>query len=182
MIFPIEVNARGKKWGRAVLALRILVIPLVLLVLTGFGRSACAQQKKSAADSPVAVIKSLYTAHKDGKGPLFTKSGKNHLAKYFDSKLSQLIWKNVSETPEDSVGNLDFDPLYNAQDVKITHFKVGEPKIKGRQALSIVSFNNYEAKTRITFSLLKTSAGWRIQNLDYGGGSDLVKLLSQPIR
>lgn len=139
-------------------------------------------QKKTAGDSPTALIKNLYAVHKDGNGPIFSRKGKHLLPKYFDAKLTKLIWHNIAETPPDLVSNLDFDPLFDAQDTKITGFNVGKPKIEGSAATVVVRFKNFDKRTRITFMLSNTGSGWRIHNLVYSSGHDLLKTLSQPVR
>jgi hypothetical protein len=75
---------------------------------------------------------------------------------------------------------LDFDPLYNTQDPQITGFRIGEPKIAQNRATVLVRFKDADRSNRLTYHLVKTRQGWKIQNLDYDGGQDLVKILSAP--
>jgi hypothetical protein len=130
---------------------------------------------------PETAVRELYRVHRNGRGHLFEKQGRKLQQKFFDQKLAALIWKNLSETPEGEVGNIDFDPLYNAQDTQIKNFRVGASNIKGDTATVPVTFMNYDQKVRIDFRLVNTKAGWKISNVVYGGGSDLVKILSQPM-
>ena len=129
---------------------------------------------------PETVVKELYRVHRNGYGHVFEKQGRKLQQKFFDQKLAALIWKNLTQTPEGEVGNIDFDPLYNAQDTKITAFQVGQPQIKDDQATVLVSFRNFRQATKLTFHLRNTKAGWKISNIDYGADSDLVKVLSEP--
>ncbi len=130
--------------------------------------------------SPAEIIRDLYRVHNNGNGPIFGRSGRRYLVKYFNQRLADLLWKNVAETPEDEVGNLDFDPLYNAQDMEITNFRVGEPVSEGDKAVVIVSFNNYGQRTKITFKMVSAGEDWKIENINYEGGSNLIKILSAP--
>jgi hypothetical protein len=137
-----------------------------------------AAKQQPPASSPDSVITELYKVHRNGRGPVFSTKGRRYITKYFDKRLANLLWKEIAGTPSGEVGNLDFDPLYNAQDTQITHFLVGKPKFEGDKALVVVSFNNFNQKTRITFRMLSTAEGWKIENLIYGDGSDLIKILS----
>src|SRR5919205_2526304 len=96
-------------------------LALVLLLFVPFGADARAAQAKRAAApaSPDAVVRELYRVHKKGYGHVFVKEGRKLQQRFFDENLANLIWKDLTETPQDEVGHLDFDPLYNAQDIHI---------------------------------------------------------------
>lgn len=145
------------------------------------GTLAAQPQDSTSAGSPAALIKSLYRLHNTGRGPIFGKQGRQYLDRYFDRRLAGLIWKNVTGTPPGDAGNLDFDPLYDTQDPVITAFQIGEPRIELDKATVPVSFRNAGRKTKILFQLISTSAGWRIQDLIYGSGQTLVKILNEPL-
>ena len=87
----------------------------------------------------------------------------------------------MTETPEGEVGNIDFDPLFNAQDTQIKNFKVGAGTVEGDGATVPVTFVNFDQKVTITFKLVKAGGGWKISNILYGDDSDLVKILSGPV-
>jgi hypothetical protein len=163
-----------------------LVLLLIGLSSAGVGRAQkvapqSPQSLTPAAGSPAAVVKELYRIHKNGNGPLFTKKGKRYYEQFFDAKLAGLIWKDLTETPVGEVGRIDGDPLYNAQDMKITRFSVGAGTVEGDSATVPVTFMNYDQKVKITFKLLKTDAGWKISNILYGDDSDFLKILSEPM-
>jgi Protein of unknown function (DUF3828) len=130
---------------------------------------------------PEAVVKELYRVHNNGRGHVFEKRGRKQQQKFFEQTLAALIWKNLSETPEGEVGNIDFDPLFNSQDAQIRNFRVGASATNGHAATVPVTFMNYDRKVTVTFRLVNTKAGWKVSNIDYGGGSDLVRVLSQPM-
>lgn len=130
---------------------------------------------------PETVVKELYRVHRNGRGHIFEKQGRKLQQQFFEQKLAALIWKNLSQTPEGEVGNIDFDPLYNAQDTQIKNFRVGAADTNGNTATVPVTFMNFDQKVRIEFRLVNTKAGWKVSNIDYGGGSDLVQILSQPM-
>ena len=154
-----------------------LAIPILLVA-----GSVCSQaaQKVPAANAPDAVVRELYRVHNNGRGHVFDRKGKKYIYKYFDQKLADLLWKELTETPGDEVGNLDFDPLYNAQDTGITKFLINKPVVNGDDSTVLVSFRNFGQQTKITFELHKGAGGWKISNLLYGDKSDLIKILSAP--
>jgi len=155
---------------------------IVCIFLVGsFGLIANGAQKQRAASAPDAVVRELYRVHRNGYGPLFEKRGKKYHEKFFDKNLAGLVWKDLTETPADMVGNLDFDPLFNAQDFKITKFRVGAPVVEGEKVSVPVSFNNFGKKTSLNFLLVNEGGVWKVSNIDYGEGMDLVGLLSRPL-
>jgi Protein of unknown function (DUF3828) len=150
---------------------------LVLLVISS-SVFALSVQKAQQTSFPDGVVRELYRVHHNGKGGVFEAKGKKYLYKYFDQKLADLIWKDISETPEGEVGNLDFDPLYNAQDTKITNFLVGKPVVQGEESSVLVTFRNFGKRTSIKFEMHHESQTWRIKNIIYGDKSDLVNMLT----
>ncbi|HEX8355317.1 MAG TPA: hypothetical protein VF611_20595 [Pyrinomonadaceae bacterium] len=162
-----------------------LILSLAVISLAGAGAAAQTVTKTrataaAAAGSPAAVVRELYRIHRNGYGPLFEKRGRKQHEKFFDAKLAGLIWKDLTETPKDEVGRLDFDPLYNAQDIRIKNFRVGAAAVEGDAASVPVTFVNFDREVKLDFRLVRTKAGWKISNIVYGGegvGSDLLKLL-----
>src|ERR1044071_1828122 len=130
---------------------------------------------------PETVVRELYRVHRNGYGHVFEKQGRRLQQKYFDARLAALIWKDITEPPEGELGNLDFDPLYSAQDMRIKNFRVGASDIEGNTATVPVTFMNYDQRVRLTFRLVNTKGGWKGSNIVYGGGSALVQILSQPM-
>ena len=164
----------------AVLALAFLLVGLCHAAEAS-AQKAAAKSPQPAAGSPAAVVRELYRIHNNGRGPLFTKKGKKAHEQFFDANLAGLIWKDLTETPAGEVGHIDGDPLYNAQDMKITKFAVGAGTVEGDTATVPVTFMNFDQKVTITYKLVKTAAGWKISNILYGDDSDFVKILSEPM-
>lgn len=163
-------------------------LSLLILFVSLFGSMTSVAQKipraVSSADSsgsPDAVVRELYRVHRNGYGHIFEKKGKKYQEKFFDQKLAALIWKDLTETPEGEIGHIDFDPLFSAQDMKISRLRIGAPVLEGSRATVPVSFNNYDQKVKINFRLVHTKEGWKIENIDYGDNSDFVKILSEPM-
>ena len=158
--------------------MRTVSLAVITLLVILSSPSAQAAQRATQINTPDRVVRELYRVHNDGKGGVFEARGKKYIYKFFDQKLADLIWKNISDTPEGEVGNLDFDPLYNAQDTKITNFLIGKPVMTGDEATVLVTFRNFGQRTSIKFAMINGKAGWQIKNITYGNDSDLIKLLS----
>lgn len=159
----------------ASLALLLLFVSQQALITNG------AQKRKPVAASPDAVVRELYRVHRNGYGRVFEKRGRKNQLKFFDKNLAGLIWKDLTETPDDTVGNLDFDPLYNAQDTQITRLRVGAPVVDGEKVTVPVSFNNYGKTNNLKFMMVNEGGVWKIANIDYGDDFNLVKILSTPV-
>ena len=167
---------------------RFLILSLAVIVLAA--APAAAQTVRKPAEPPLvindtpapdAVVRELYKVHRNGRGHVFEKQGRKLQQRFFDAKLAALLWKALTETPEGELGRIDFDPLYNALDVQIKNFRVGAATIKGNAAGVPVTFVNFEQRVRIDFRLVLTKGAWKISNIDYGSGSDLLKILSEPM-
>jgi len=154
------------------------VVWLFLLSLALTSTISMSAQTAKSLSSPASVIQDLYRVHNNGRGHLFEARGKVNLYKFFDKQLADLIWKDIHDTPEGEVGNLDFDPLYNAQDTKITQFQIGSPLLEGDKATVVVSFKNFGQLTKIKFRMVKRVQGWKIENVDYSDHPDLIKILN----
>jgi hypothetical protein len=158
--------------------MRIISFSLIpLLVIFGHLFSIAAQRAQPT-NSPDSVIRELYRLHNNGKGGVFEAKGKKYIYKFFDQKLADLIWKDITETPEGEVGSLDFDPLYNAQDTGITNFQIAKPVMESDRSTVLVSFRNFGQRTSVKFDMQNGREGWKIKNVIYSDKSDLIKILS----
>ena len=158
--------------------MRTIRFSLIALLMISGSLASHAAQRTQPTKSAASVIRELYRVHNDGKGGVFEARGKKYIYRFFDQKLADLIWTDITETPEGEVGNLDFDPLYNAQDTGITNFQIGKPIVVGDESTVLVSFRNFGQPTRIKFEMLNGKEGWKIKNVLYGNKTDLIKLLS----
>jgi hypothetical protein len=131
--------------------------------------SGAAQQ-----NTPDALVRSLYKTHSSDSSAILDGKSRKGIDKYFDKTLADFFWKDLT-TNRDEVGVLDFDPFYNAQDIEIKNLKVGEPKIEGDRATVIVTFQNFDRRENLTYSLARQSGGgWKISDIKYTNGESLV--------
>lgn len=125
-------------------------------------------------NSPVALISDLYRQHKR-ESPFFQHQSRALVDRYFDKELADLIW-NIPESPGE-VGPLDGDPLYNAQDMEIRSFFIHPAVLKNGTATVLVTFTNFGKKQEVKFVLASGQAGWKISNIKYDDGTDLIGIL-----
>ena len=149
----------------------------VIVSLTLFVCSSGFAQKKAAVTGPETVVKNLYAAHNGKKSPFFQNKSRALVDKYFTGTLADAIWKEAHDSKPGEVGNLDFDPLYYAQDVHIKNFSVvavDENTVK-------VRFLNMGNAEEMTFSVRTpntASKAYRIDSIVYNDGEDLESILS----
>jgi hypothetical protein len=125
--------------------------------------------------SPDALVADLYKQHDAKHSPFFQSKNRGLVDKYFTKSLADSIWKDATRKNQNEIGVLDGDPLYNAQDVQIKNFKVGAADVKSDRATVHVTFNNYDEKQDLKFSLVQEKGTWKISDIDYGEAGTLVK-------
>jgi len=129
-----------------------------------------ALSKLNLSNSPDAVVRNLYEMEVREQSP-FTSDDRTHLDKYFDKPLADLIWKNMER---DTLGS---DPLTNAQNLDSPSFKLGAPEIAQDSATVDVDFKNFGKTASMTVHLRNACGAWKVSDIDYGGGVDLLKSL-----
>lgn len=151
-------------------------IVLLAVCLLAFGSISFAQTKKSAAMlAPEQTVKNLY-AVKGAANPFFQKKSRALVDKYFTRELADVIWKDATASGE-GVGALDFDPLYYAQDVRITNLVVGKADANG---VVKVKFKNMGKDEEIIYTLVKENTAskvWKIESVMYDDAEDLGSII-----
>src|SRR5687768_590108 len=138
--------------------------------------------------APEVVVRNLYTAQKkDATDPFFQAKSRARVDKFFAKELGDLIWNDaVSSAQTNEVGKLGGDPLYNAQDMKITAFRIKRP-MYGEGNLDLadvpVTFKNFGKDQTILFRLERDKRRvWKITDIFYPDNEDyassLTKILS----
>ena len=153
--------------------IKILLLASLLVSLTSIG---VAQTRTRI--TPDTVVRNLYAARKrPATDPFFQTKSRARLSKYFTKDLGDLIWKDaVASAKSKEVGALEGDPLYNAQDMKITAFRIKPPQY-GEGNLNLadvpVTFKNFGKEETILFRLERDNTGvWKISDIFYPGNPD----------
>lgn len=129
-----------------------------------------------SATAPTAgaeqLVTELYREHDAQRSPFFQTDSKELLDRFFEPSLAELIWKDVVEA-RDGVGALDFDPLYDGQDVEPKNLTVHAAAADGASVRVPVSFESYGAKRQLTYVLAQASGSWKISDVRYADGRTL---------
>jgi hypothetical protein len=160
----------------------------LLLLATALLLSAPIGHAQRARTTPDALVRDLYAAHKNRRSdPFFQTKDRVRLQKYFAKDLVELLWKDAKTSAEkNELGALDGDPLYNAQDMKITAFRIKPPEYgEGNRDLADVpvTFKNFGKEQTILFRIERDSQkAWKITDIFYpgndGSSSSLRKILT----
>lgn len=159
---------------------KIVLLGALIVALSSTGLA----QSKTAATAPNSIVQNLYAARARGSSPFFQTKDRSLVDKYFTKDLADLIWQNAL-TAGGEVGKIDFDPLYNAQDTRITGLKIGKPSY-GEGNLDVadvpVTFRNLGKDETVLFRLERNSRKiWEISDIYYPSnpesGSSLRSIL-----
>lgn len=157
---------------------------LLAALLVGLSTIVSAQ-RATRTTTPDVVVRNLYAAHRAGRSPFFQTKSRALVDRYFTSNVAESIWKDAV-TSNGEVGALGFDPLYNAQDVRIVAFKIGRP-MYGEGNFDVadvpVTFKNMGKAETILFRLERDARRvWKVSNIYYPSNqapsSSLVDILS----
>lgn len=154
--------------------LKPIVIVVMALGLVCFSVAGQRRSKSIAKLTPEQTVAALYKQHKT-QSPFFQTKSRALVDRYFDKALADLIW-NMPNSP-DEVGPLDGDPLYNAQDMEIRNFVIHKTKVTNGMATVLVTFTNIGKKQEVKFLLASRPAGWKITNIKYDDGTDLMGII-----
>jgi hypothetical protein len=127
---------------------------------------------------PEALVADLYKQHDSYMGPFFQTNSRPRVDKYFTKRLADLIWQDAT-TAKGAVGAIVADPVYGAESIEIKEFEVGKAAINGDTATVPVTFENFDAKQKVTFSLKKENDLWHIDDIRYSNGETLMGWLNK---
>jgi Protein of unknown function (DUF3828) len=156
--------------------IKLILIVVTLVATLGFPAAGQRHPKSTRQMTPEQVVADLYRQHKQ-QSPFFQNKSRSLVDRYFDKELADLIW-HMPNSP-DEVGPLDGDPLYNAQDMDIKSFVIHKPTMTNGRATVLVTFTNIGKKQEVKFLLASRPNGWKITNIKYDDGTDLIGILKQ---
>jgi hypothetical protein len=152
---------------------RSFVIGLgVLAISAGSGRAV----EQSAQD----FLGGIYATYKgkDAKGIVLSEGGAT--ARYFTPALARMIDADAKAAAKrGEVGNLDGDPFVDAQDWDISSFAIDVKDTGPDKASGTVKFRNFEKDYDVAIDLVKTKAGWRIDEISLPGRKSLRALFKK---
>lgn len=157
--------------------------------------AAFAQGEAVAGGDPAAkaLLEGLYKPYTDGQSlePLPDKpaadieadeDAKN--ARFYTPELAGLMARDRKESGErGEVGRLDFDPLTNSQDWEPTPVDIAVEDASADKARGSATFTLFNKTNIVRFDLVKTNAGWRIDDIRWNDVKDGLKaLLNKPMQ
>ncbi len=156
----------------------------IAVVLCALGLSAAAQPPAPAATA-VAAVARLYqdfAAEAVIDSPdlsiedLFGRP-KATLSRYLDDALVALVLADRACSRRiQEVCNLDFSPIWDAQDAVGTIVKISEGKAPSRVLVELQTLDRKDVR-RLTYRMIKTAAGWRVHDIEYDSHESLVTML-----
>jgi len=156
--------------------LKPIIVTAMVMVVVCFSAAGQRRSTSIVRMTPEQAVAALYKQHKKAS-PFFQHKSRALVDRYFDKELADLIW-NIPNTPGE-VGPLDGDPLYNAQDMEIKSFVIHPATISDGTATVLVTFTNIGKKQEVKFLLVSRQAGWKITNIKYDDGTDLIGIIKQ---
>ena len=154
-----------------------------LVCLCALATTALAQAS-SGAVSAVAKLYQDFASEAVFDSPEFATLDlfprpKATLARYLDDDLVALVMADraCSERKQE-VCNLDFAPIWDAQDVAGTTVKISATKDPSRVLVEL-KFRDEPTVRRLTYHMVKTPLGWRVHDIEYDSHESLVKMLKR---
>jgi hypothetical protein len=133
---------------------------------------------QSSAGEAETLIADLYKQHDSKKSPFFQTADRSRVDRFFTKTTADLIWKDANSS-KGEIGAIDFDPLYDAQDVEKKSFSVGKASVNGDTATVAANYTNYGEKKRITFVMKNVAGKWKIDDIKYDAGHALLAILKE---
>jgi len=135
---------------------------------------------------PEALLKRLYAAHQPWAQKDVLSDGT--LGEYFDDKIVRLVRADREcKVPDWGVGNLDFDPILDAQDYgdngigDLQIRRLGDGKANRFEVSFLLFPGVSKVRSRLVYSLSKSSGHWRITDIQFKSGT-LLKTLAPPCK
>lgn len=140
---------------------------------TAASPETAAANNQAQTEPPDQLVKDLYKTHEQKPGAIVQSKDRKIIDRYFDKNLGGMIWKDLTAN-QGEIGVIDFDIFYNTQDPDIKNLSVGAAKIEGDKATVPVTFQNYDRKENLIYSLVREKSGWRVSDIGYGGKDTLL--------
>lgn len=156
----------------------------IAIALCAFGLSTAAQSPAPSISAVAAVARIYqdYAAEAVIDSPessiedLFGRP-KATLARYLDDALVALVLADrACSRRTEEVCNLDFLPIWDAQDPVGTKVKIAAVKDSSHVSVELRAPDGSDLR-RLTYRMVKTAAGWRVHDIEYGSHESLVTML-----
>ncbi|OYY80283.1 MAG: hypothetical protein B7Y12_23255 [Rhizobiales bacterium 24-66-13] len=163
----------------------LLVMAAVLVAAWAHAVPAAAQGAKPTPASaqggqpdqtPDAVVRALYQHYFDTAPETvvsFDYSDPATAKSYFDPALAKLMVADAKR----AAPHLDFDPFIDGQDFELSPVTYQTKTVSRGEALVTAQFLNFDETKSIVYKVVRTGAGWRIADVQWGGGRETLRAL-----
>ena len=133
-----------------------------------------------ATGTPLALAKALYAAEQASlaeAGPPPWETPR----RFFDARLNELFERDRGLAEREDIGNLQFDPLCDAQDCEMTSVRFSLKLAAAARGTVRVRFRNFGSPNVLLLEMTCGKAGWRISDIvnpARSGGWRLSAILS----
>ena len=128
----------------------------------------------SAEQTPIAVVKQIYSGKTPTTKGIDVIGNKTLRAKFLTKELGAAIQKDVDQSAaSNEVGALDFDPVSDSQDPMIRDLRIEPLSTEGDKAQVKVSFNRGDPKRdELLYDLVKEGGTWHVYDISKKGSAD----------
>ena len=147
---------------------RVLSCGLIALIFTALAAGS------AGAEDPAArkFLDGIYSAYSTPNSPGTRINSRALLDRYFTPALAALIDRDGKRAAaKGEVPALSGDPFIDAQDWEIKGLAIDLKENGPARAAAIVAFTNFGEARQVRLDLVKTAAGWRIDDIHWRQGS-----------
>jgi hypothetical protein len=162
---------------------------MMTVLLCALGLSPSAPSQAQAVAAPGTAVSAVAKLYQDFAAEAVIDSPelsiedlfgrpKTTLARYLDDALVSLVLADrACSRRTQEVCNLDFSPIWDAQDAVGTIVRISEDKDPSRVHVELQTPDHKDVR-RLTYRMLKTPAGWRVHDIEYDSHESLVAMLT----
>ncbi|MFG1462608.1 hypothetical protein V5F77_06870 [Xanthobacter sp. DSM 24535] len=162
-------------------ALGLLQIFALLQVWALLAPAAAQSAKPTAASAQAgqdadAVVRALYQNYFDTAPEAvvsFNYYDPAAAKSFFDPTLAKLL---AADAKRDAA-RLDFDPFIDGQEFELSPVTYQTRVVSPKEALVTAQFLNFDETKSIVYKVVRTASGWRIADVQWGGGRDSLRTL-----
>lgn len=137
--------------------------------------TAVAAEKKAAKKeegTPRAFLESIYKRYATGEAKGVNIGSRAQLDRYFTASLAADIDRDfIAAKRKNEPPALNGDPFVDAQDWEIKSYRVNVSQENSAGATGNVQFNNAGQERTVRLDLVRTTYGWRIDNIHWRKGT-----------
>ena len=149
-------------WLRRVLRISFGLVLLALMIVP----------TRAQEMTPKAFLETIYRNYSTTNSPGTRIDSKRALERYFTPPVVAMIEKDAKAAKaKGEPPGLNGDPFIDAQDWEVKNLKIAISHQGAAKASATVIFSNYGEDRSVRLNLVRTAAGWRIDDIRWRKGS-----------